>query len=80
MKLFRDDNTEGYSPEELNALNAEWEQRAEEQNLEEYTDEYNEHVKWFCDEVASRQGAYTPEGGKNGVSNQYLYGQRNLWG
>ena len=54
MKLFRDDNTEGYSPEELNALNAEWEQRAEEQNLEEYTDEYNEHVKWFCDEVASR--------------------------
>jgi len=54
MKLFREDNTEGYTTEEMNELNSEWEARAESEGLEEGTDEYNEAAKQFCDEVARR--------------------------
>ena len=56
MKLFRDDNTEGYTSEELDALNAEWEARVRKNDLEIYTDEYNLAADWFVEEV-SRRGA-----------------------
>ena len=49
MRLFRDDNTEGYLAEELDALNEMWEARIEELRLEEGTDEYYQEMKWFCD-------------------------------
>ena len=52
--LFRDDNTDGYSREELGALNTEWRERAEAANLEEGTDEYQEAANAFCDNVARR--------------------------
>ena len=54
MKLFRDDNTEGYAIDELNALNAEWQEQVEKLNLEEFTNEYDDYSSWFCDEVARR--------------------------
>lgn len=54
MKLFREDNTEGYSAEEMHELNLEWEARAEAEGLEEGTDEYNTAAKNFCNEVAGR--------------------------
>ena len=52
MKLFRKDNTE-YSDQELDAINKEWEIKANE--LEEGTDEYNEAAKAFSDEVSRRE-------------------------
>ena len=54
MKLFRDDNTEGYTPEQLEKFNTEWEQRVSDIGLEEYTEEYDLAASWFCDEVARR--------------------------
>ena len=54
MTLFRNDNTEGYTIYELNALNAEWQERVDAQQLEENTDEYDNQASWFCDEVARR--------------------------
>ena len=54
MKLFRNDNTEGYTAEQMDALNAEWEARAAERGLEYGTDEYEQAAKGFCDEVAGR--------------------------
>lgn len=54
MKLFREDNTDGYTTEERDTLNAEWEAKTEAESLEEHTDEYNEAAKKFSDEVASR--------------------------
>jgi hypothetical protein len=53
-KLFRTDNTDGYTTREMDKLNAEWETRAEADGLDEGTDGYNEAAKRFCDEVASR--------------------------
>ncbi|HMW85392.1 MAG TPA: hypothetical protein PLY42_11655 [Nitrospira sp.] len=54
MKLFRNDNTEGYTTEQLDALNAEWEARAAERSLEECTEDYEQAAKAFCDEVSGR--------------------------
>ena len=54
MKLFRNDNTEGYSTEQLDALNTEWEARAAERSLEEGTEDYEQAAKAFCDEVSGR--------------------------
>ena len=52
MELFRQDNTEGFAGEQLDALNAEWKERAG--GLEFGTDEYDQAAKAFCDEVARR--------------------------
>lgn len=54
MELFRSDNTEGYSQEEMDQLNAEWKKIVSNEGLEEYTDEYNQRASHFCDEVARR--------------------------
>jgi hypothetical protein len=47
-------NTEGYTTEQLDALNAEWEARAAERSLEECTEDYEQAAKAFCDEVSGR--------------------------
>ncbi len=54
MRLFRQDNTEGYSDAQLEALNAEWEQRVADTNLEPGA-EYDFQAKAFCDEVSRRE-------------------------
>ena len=54
MKLYRDDNTEGYTTSQIDAFNTEWKARAEELKLEEYTEEYDFQAKAFCDEIARR--------------------------
>lgn len=54
MKLFRDDNTDGYTDDELDTLNDEWEARVTEMGLEEYTEEYYSEAKSFSGEVAGR--------------------------
>ena len=54
MKLFRQNNTEGYSDAELDAMNEEWEERARKAGLEEDTDEWEEAAKRFSDEVSGR--------------------------
>jgi len=54
MKLYRDDNTEGYTTSQIDAFNTEWKARAEELNLEEYTENYETHANNFCDEIARR--------------------------
>ena len=54
MHLFRPDNTDGYTPAELDALNAEWEEYVLLLDLDEGTSEYEQHAKQFCDEVARR--------------------------
>jgi len=54
MKLFRPDNTEGYTDAERARLNDEWEVIVQSEELEEYTDEYHERAKQFCDAVARR--------------------------
>ncbi len=54
MTLFRTDNTDGYSQEEIDVLNAEWDNRAKTQGIEKHTDEYDQAAKSFCDEVARR--------------------------
>ena len=50
--LFRDDNTSGYTPEQRDALNAEWSELSG--DIEPNSDEYNVSAKRFSDEVASR--------------------------
>jgi hypothetical protein len=52
MKLFRDDNTNGYSSEQLDALNEEWAAIVNEMGLEEFTEEYNVQASRFADEVS----------------------------
>ena len=54
VDLFRPDNTEGYTAAELAKLNAEWEEIAEREGLEEYTAAYDERAGQFNDEVARR--------------------------
>ncbi len=54
MKLFRDDNTEGYSQQQLDALNEEWEKIADE--LYAVDDEERDfRAKVFSDEASRRQ-------------------------
>lgn len=52
--MFTLDNTEGYTQQEIDALNAEWTALAEEKSLTEGTEEYWQEEKRFADEVASR--------------------------
>ena len=52
MKLFRTENTEGYTDVELELLNAEWSAIVEAKNLEEYTEEYDIRAKEFSNTVA----------------------------
>lgn len=54
MKLFNEDNTEGYTTEELSELNSEWEKIVEAESLEEFTEEYDFAAKAFSDQVAKR--------------------------
>ncbi len=54
MKLFREDNTEGYTAEELKKLNSEWEKTVADKNIKEGTDAYNEAAKEFSDQIARR--------------------------
>ena len=54
MKLFTEDNTEGYTEDELNKLNDEWIEIIDKLNLEEFTDEYYTQAKIFSDEIARR--------------------------
>ncbi len=54
MKLFRNDNIEGYTQDELDRLNAEWEVRVNSMSLDEFTEDYDFQAKVFCDEVAGR--------------------------
>lgn len=49
---YRDDNTEGYTQSELDALNAELEQRLT--DIEPDSDEYHETIKRHADEVSRR--------------------------
>jgi len=53
MELFRQDNTDGYSDQELDALNAEWETRST--GLDPNSDEYQQTAKAFADEVGRRR-------------------------
>ena len=52
--LFRADNTEGYTTDELADLNIEWRMSAESENLEPDTDAWLQAAKAFADEVARR--------------------------
>ena len=54
IDLFRTDNTEGYTDEQLAALNSEWAERVAADGLEEGTIEYEDAAKAFADEVARR--------------------------
>jgi len=50
--MFTQQNTEGYTDQEINALNAELSERLE--GLELESDEYKQAEKAFHDEVAKR--------------------------
>lgn len=54
MNLFNEDNTEGYTQEERDALNAEWEAIVDEHKLVEGSDTYDIAAKNFCNTVAQR--------------------------
>jgi len=51
---FRADNTEGYTVEQLSALNAEWRERVVHEQLDIDDLTYDAAVKAFSDEVARR--------------------------
>lgn len=51
-KLFRTDNTEGYSQAKLDALNKEWGEKSK--GIDPNSEEYHAAAKAFADEVASR--------------------------
>ena len=54
MDIFRDDNTDGYSENQLSELNDEQIRRSEELNLDPGTDDYHQAAKNFADEVNRR--------------------------
>jgi len=54
MNTFNDDNTSGYTGEQLSALNSEWEKMVEQYGLEENTEAYEIMSCQFCDEVSRR--------------------------
>ena len=54
MKSFNNENTEGYSQTELDALNSDWAEIVASQNLEEHTEEYDFAEKAFSDVVSRR--------------------------
>ena len=53
-ELFRDDNTSGYTAEQLDALNTEWAAIVDAEILVPDTDEYHARAKQFADEVSRR--------------------------
>ncbi len=53
-RLFRHDNTDGYTGAQLAELNAEWDRLAEAEDLEIGTEEYHDRARTFSDEVAGR--------------------------
>jgi len=54
MKLFLEEFTSGYTSEQIDKFNTEWEEVVEKLKLEEYTEEYDFQAKAFCDEIARR--------------------------
>ena len=52
--LFRTDNTQGYSLDELDELNAEWDERARELGITPDSDDYQHEAKAFCNGVSKR--------------------------
>ena len=52
--MFTIYNTDGYTQNQLDELNAEWKARAAELGLEQGTEEYDFQEKCFSDEVARR--------------------------
>ena len=54
IESFRDDNTNGYTPAERDALNQEWAEVCEDLGLEEGTEQYNEAEGHFADTVSRR--------------------------
>lgn len=52
--MFTIYNTDSYTQDQIDALNAEWEARAAELGLEQGTEEYEIQEKFFADEVARR--------------------------
>ena len=54
MENFTPYNTEDYTKQELDDLNWEWQERAEDLELELYSDEYDFQLKRFSDEVSRR--------------------------
>jgi len=54
MKIFRSDNTDFYTEQQLEELNSEWEALAADLDLDPEDDEYKLAASNFMDEVASR--------------------------
>lgn len=54
MESFRQDNTEGYTDEQLSTFNQEWAERVEKLGLDEDDPDYGHFEKAFSDEVARR--------------------------
>ena len=54
MKIFRPDNTEGFTQDQLDVLNDEWEKLAATLGLDPDDDEYDLQAKFFADDVAKR--------------------------
>jgi hypothetical protein len=52
MELFTEDNTTGYTTEELQAFNAEWVEYCEQYDISEDSPNYEQEAKWFADRVA----------------------------
>jgi hypothetical protein len=52
--MFTDDNTEGFSKEELEKMNAELEEELA--GLEPYTPEYNEREKYASERILKKYG------------------------
>lgn len=48
-KLFTDDNTEGFSQDELEALNILWETHCEAYGIEPDSIDYYREAQWFSD-------------------------------
>jgi len=54
MKEFRQDNTEGYTDDQLKIFNYDWNERIIFLKLEPDTDEYNFQLKCFRDHIARK--------------------------
>ena len=54
MKEFRQDNTEGYTDDQLKIFNYDWNERIIFLKLEPDTDEYDFQLKCFRDHIARK--------------------------
>jgi hypothetical protein len=59
VALFREDNTDGYTVDQLAILNRQWEAIATRCGLERGTHDYDQAAKRFCNEVSHRAEAWT---------------------